>query len=213
MLYGLAFHSYFTISVSIIYMDPDYNSPLIYWWGYCNLSIKQNMELCSLLGAPPQVNLVWNIEKNQFFLTCFRLKKGLAWNCSFCYQRHWVTGFSFKPFILLNNPSDLRWTLLVVEYLVWEEALMGLLYMDVVSQTRGSPQTWMTVGRPPPLITIKWTYGPTLCLSIDTHIYALKDSYVCVCEVFCPMDRSIETASMNSAIFPKCWEIYWTEFM
>ena len=21
-------------------MDPDYNSPLIYWWGYCNLSIQ-----------------------------------------------------------------------------------------------------------------------------------------------------------------------------
>ncbi len=20
-------------------MDPDYNSPLIYWWGYCKLSI------------------------------------------------------------------------------------------------------------------------------------------------------------------------------
>ena len=34
-----AYHSYFTISVSLIYMDPDYNSPLIYWWGYCNLSI------------------------------------------------------------------------------------------------------------------------------------------------------------------------------
>ncbi len=37
-----AYHSYFTISVSLIYMDLDYNSPLIYWWGYCNLSI-----LCS----------------------------------------------------------------------------------------------------------------------------------------------------------------------
>ncbi len=21
-------------------MDPDYNSPLLYWWGYCNLSIQ-----------------------------------------------------------------------------------------------------------------------------------------------------------------------------
>ncbi len=24
----------------IIYKHPDYNSPLIYWWGYCNLSIS-----------------------------------------------------------------------------------------------------------------------------------------------------------------------------
>ncbi len=39
MLYGLAYHCYFTISVSLIFMDPDYNSLLIYWWGYCNLSI------------------------------------------------------------------------------------------------------------------------------------------------------------------------------
>ena len=31
---------------------------------------------------------------------------------------------------------------------------MGLLYMVVLPQTRGSPQTWVTVGRPPPLITI-----------------------------------------------------------
>ncbi len=30
---------YFIISITLIYMDPDYNSPLIYWWGYCNLSI------------------------------------------------------------------------------------------------------------------------------------------------------------------------------
>ena len=29
----------YTISINPIYMDPDYNSPLIYWWGYCNLSI------------------------------------------------------------------------------------------------------------------------------------------------------------------------------
>ncbi len=32
-------HSY-TISANPIYMDPDYNSPLSYCWGYCNLSIK-----------------------------------------------------------------------------------------------------------------------------------------------------------------------------
>ncbi len=33
------YHSYYTISANPIYVDPDYNSPLIYWWGYCNLSI------------------------------------------------------------------------------------------------------------------------------------------------------------------------------
>ncbi len=42
-LRGLAwlfiYHSYYTKSINPIYMDPDYNSPLIYWWGYCNLSI------------------------------------------------------------------------------------------------------------------------------------------------------------------------------
>ena len=36
---GSSYHSYYTKSTNPIYMDPDYNSPLIYWWGYCNLSI------------------------------------------------------------------------------------------------------------------------------------------------------------------------------
>ncbi len=31
----------------LIYMDPDYNSPLIYWWGYCNLSILINVRCLS----------------------------------------------------------------------------------------------------------------------------------------------------------------------
>ncbi len=34
------YHSYYTTSANPIYMDPDYNSPLSYCWGYCNLSIK-----------------------------------------------------------------------------------------------------------------------------------------------------------------------------
>ncbi len=27
------------------YISPDYNSPLIYWWGYCNLSIFTNLNV------------------------------------------------------------------------------------------------------------------------------------------------------------------------
>ncbi len=36
---ALHIHSYYTISANPIYMDSDYNSPLSYCWGYCNLSI------------------------------------------------------------------------------------------------------------------------------------------------------------------------------
>ncbi len=28
-----------SVTTTYPYIDPDYNSPLIYWWGYCNLSI------------------------------------------------------------------------------------------------------------------------------------------------------------------------------
>ncbi len=36
----IGIHSYYTISANPIYMDPDYNSPLSYCWGYRNLSIN-----------------------------------------------------------------------------------------------------------------------------------------------------------------------------
>ncbi len=34
MLLAWTYHSYYTISINPIYMDPEYNSSLIYWWGY-----------------------------------------------------------------------------------------------------------------------------------------------------------------------------------
>ena len=46
----MAWHLAGTIIISFLvlariyhipYINPDYNSPLIYWWGYCNLSIPQ----------------------------------------------------------------------------------------------------------------------------------------------------------------------------
>ena len=37
---------------------------------------------------------------------------------------------------------------------------MGLLDIAVLPQTRGAPQTWMTMGRPPPLITIMYAPFP-----------------------------------------------------
>ncbi len=43
------YHSYYTISANPIYMDPDYNSPLSYCWGYYNLSIQILVSLTSIL--------------------------------------------------------------------------------------------------------------------------------------------------------------------
>ncbi len=40
---------YYTKSINPIYMDPDYNSPLIYWWEYCNLSIYDQKYLDLLI--------------------------------------------------------------------------------------------------------------------------------------------------------------------
>ncbi len=43
--------TYSVARVPYPYIDPDYNSPLIYWWGYCNRSIpftpECNHECCS----------------------------------------------------------------------------------------------------------------------------------------------------------------------
>ena len=48
----MAWHLAGTIIISFLvlgkdlpypYINPDYNSPLIYWWGYCNLSIGKDL--------------------------------------------------------------------------------------------------------------------------------------------------------------------------
>ncbi len=33
-----------TIKALVYYINPDYNSPLIHKWGYCNLSIRDSLE-------------------------------------------------------------------------------------------------------------------------------------------------------------------------
>ncbi len=48
MAHLMAHHSYYTISANPIYMDPDYNSPLSYCWGYCNLSIHSTFYITCL---------------------------------------------------------------------------------------------------------------------------------------------------------------------
>ncbi len=49
----MLYHSYFIISITPIYVDPDYNSPLIYWWGYCNLSVFINDKEMYNLDSKP----------------------------------------------------------------------------------------------------------------------------------------------------------------
>ncbi len=82
----MAWHLAGTIIISFLvlariyhipYLNPDYNSPLIYWWGYCNLSItctpaeagswwSNNKGLWVLSGfVDPTVNLVWIVSNHK----------------------------------------------------------------------------------------------------------------------------------------------------
>ena len=56
-------HSYYTISANPIYMDPDYNSPLSYCWGYCNLSIMQQIkhQWCPIVSLPSSLYITLHI--------------------------------------------------------------------------------------------------------------------------------------------------------
>ncbi len=64
-----------TLSITLIYIDPNYDSPLIYWWGYCNLSILIGYDLnWSSLGndtGSPALLLLefFHDSKDLWFLT------------------------------------------------------------------------------------------------------------------------------------------------
>ncbi len=70
------YHSYYTISANPIYMDPDYNSPLSYCWGYCNLSIVPYYHE--------------GISEMVAYL-CYRDQSavGEPWSCLESHQRSW----------------------------------------------------------------------------------------------------------------------------
>ncbi len=113
--YGyMLYHYYFTKSISLIYMDPDYNSLFIYWWGYCNLSIHPlSTDGAIVIWVLHQVNIramILTSESGYQYL--YKIGPICVCGVCVCVCEHshgwtvWCTDPKFGREIDLDNISD-----------------------------------------------------------------------------------------------------------